>query len=160
MILMCVASRHMRFAELAYFPLAFGWVWNFESGVVGLAMFAVFVIAARFRPSWRAMLSLAMKQAAFLTASIFLAYLVVREYYRMRFGAAPSIGEQLRIIFAYSVGVGSEPMPFLGAWAFHFLIYGISIFVGIRALFETAEMSAGQKKEQRCFRLPSWESCG
>jgi hypothetical protein len=49
------------------------------------------------------------------------------------------------MIKAFSSGIGAEPMPLFGAWIFHVLIYGASIFVGIRLLFRpSSDISKGQ----------------
>jgi hypothetical protein len=126
---------------LSYVLLALGLVWNFESGLVGLATYWVFIVAAQFKPRVSYALKVAAVQAALVAAAVLIAVGCVLVYYLARFGMTPDFSGILGSVRLFSGGIGNEPMPWLGTWGLHCLVYCTAGFVGLRSLWtsETSE---------------------
>ena len=136
--LLCWRPTRERYRFPCYVALAFGLAWNFESGVVGLAIYIVFTVALEFSPNKAMLTQLALRQAAMAISAIVIVVASIVAYYLVRFEAMPDLSGALTMVRAFSAGVGAEPMPLFGAWGIHCLIYGASIFVGIRSLWQTS----------------------
>ncbi len=145
MLFICMPLTRLRYPFLAYTLLSFGLFWNFESGLVGLVMYGIFSISLRFEPKRSRLVILLLRQLIMLLVALTFAFACVIFYYQFRFGTAPQFGGMLTMIKAFSAGVGAKPMPLFGAWIFHGLIYGVSIFLGVRWLFRSP---SGVSREQ------------
>jgi F5/8 type C domain len=154
--LVCWKATRVDYSFLSYVVLAIGLVWNFESGVVGLVTFGVFVLAAETRPGLSEMVRIVLRQA-FLAATAMAAVAAgVVIYYLARFGSAPNFLGHLHSVRAFSSGIGAIPMPGFGKWGLHFLVYSISVFVGLRSLWS----SIGSQERQRAAALLAMTAAG
>jgi hypothetical protein len=136
-LLVWPATRKRHF--LSYLLLAPGLLWNFESGVVGLSVYASFTTAVAFTPSWRAFARLAGGQVVLICVAAAVAVVALDVDYLLRFHASPDLLVLLHSIKAFSSGAGAEPMPPFGAWGLHCLVYMLSAFVGLRSLWRGSE---------------------
>lgn len=137
MVFLCWRPTRERHQLLCYVALAFGLAWNFESGVVGLAIYGTFTIASAFTPNMAIFTRLVLRHTAMATGAVAITITTIAAYYVARFGEMPDLSGAIAMIRAFSAGVGAEPMPPFGAWVIHVLIYGAAIFVGVRALWHT-----------------------
>ncbi|MGO4287487.1 hypothetical protein [Bosea sp. TAB14] len=133
--LLCWKQTRERFQFLSYLMLSIGLIWNVESGIVGLLTYWVFAVATGFRPQLKALLLVVVRQSGLAVAAATLSLAGVLAYYLNRFGAFPNLPGALGSIRAFSSGIGAWPMPWLGAWGLHCLVYSIAAFVGIRSLW-------------------------
>jgi len=139
MTFLCWESTRERHRFVCYIALAFGLAWNFESGIIGLALYSIFTLALGFTPNVPALARMVIRQAIMALGAAAVAAATIGVYYLIRFGNAPDLTGALTMIRAFSAGAGAEPMPAFGAWAIHVVIYGASVFVGVRALWHTPE---------------------
>lgn len=138
-------NNFIYYRMFAYFILAFGLVWNFESGVIGLIIFGVFCIALQAQPKWNAYFSSTLEQLFITLIAIALVIFLMHEYYRQRFGSSPSIDSILLMIKTFNSGYGAVPMPLFGGWLVHVLIYAAAIFLGVRGLFRAFNAQAAEQ---------------
>ena len=120
--------------------LCLGLLWNFESGVVGVAMYVIYILAMEFEPNWRSFFGLIAEKGMRVGVGVGASALALIVYYMVRFHAGPNFALLVDSLKAFSSGMSDVPMPPFGAWGIHCLIYLASGFVAFRTLWSRPDL--------------------
>jgi hypothetical protein len=136
--LLCWQKSREKHRFLSYLLLSIGLPWNFESGIIGLGTYSVFIVGANF--SRHNVIRVALRQALLAAGAVAVTVVGIIAYYLVRFGTVPDLEGPVASIHLFAAGVGALPMPAFGAWGLHCLVYGIAIFVGLRSLWSEVDL--------------------
>jgi hypothetical protein len=115
--------------------LCLGLLWNFESGLVAVALYVTYAMALEFEPNWRSFMTLVARNGLRITAGVAFSALALTLYYMARFRAGPNLALLVDSLKIFTSGFADVPMPPFGVWGIHCLIYLTSGFVAFRTLW-------------------------